>query len=69
MTEGSPNGLYGITRTVDDQMYGDLLLNIDKELTMNSRFSSTVEFLRYSLRCVCKQRPYRLRDGDSGRNK
>lgn len=33
MTEGSPNGLFGITRSVDKQLYGDLLLNINRDLT------------------------------------
>ncbi len=46
MTEGSPNGFYGITRTVDKQMYGDLLLNIDKELTdeLTFQFNGGVSF-------------------------
>lgn len=30
LTEGSSNGLYGITKTMDRQTYGDVLLNINK---------------------------------------
>ncbi|MEG0788819.1 MAG: SusC/RagA family TonB-linked outer membrane protein [Alistipes sp.] len=30
LTEDSPNGLYGITRTKDKQTYGDVLVNINK---------------------------------------
>ena len=32
MTEGSPNGFFGLTRTLDKQLHGDLLLNINREL-------------------------------------
>lgn len=31
LTEGSPNGLYGITETKDVQTYADFLINIDKQ--------------------------------------
>ncbi len=47
MTEGgSPNGFYGITRSVDKQMYGDMLLNINKELTdeLAIQFNGGVSF-------------------------
>lgn len=37
LTEGSDNGLYGITTTKDKQMYGDALVNISK--TFNDIFS------------------------------
>ena len=30
LTEGSSNGLYGITKTWDRQTYGDVLVNINK---------------------------------------
>lgn len=32
MTEGSPNGFYGLSRTNEKQLYGDMLLNINKAL-------------------------------------
>ena len=35
ITEGSSNGLYGITTTKDRQQYGDVLLNIDKNFGEN----------------------------------
>lgn len=38
LTEGSPNGLYGITRFLDRQMYGDFLVNINKGLTSDLTF-------------------------------
>ncbi|WP_294082714.1 SusC/RagA family TonB-linked outer membrane protein [Proteiniphilum sp. UBA5384] len=46
MTEGSPNGFYGFTRSVDKQMYGDILLNINKELRdeLTFQFNGGVSF-------------------------
>ena len=34
-TEGSPNGLYGITKTNDRQTYGDVMVNINKTFGEN----------------------------------
>lgn len=39
LTEGSPNGFYGITRMVDKQTYGDFLVSIDKYLTPDISFN------------------------------
>ena len=39
LTEGSPNGLYGITRMLDKQMYGDFLVSINKNLTSDLSFN------------------------------
>ena len=67
MTVGSPNGLYGITRTVDDQMYGDLLLNIDKELTdeLSFQFNGGVSFSDIRSDAFVNKGPICLRAGDS----
>ena len=37
LTEGSKNGLYGITKTKDKQVYGDVLVNINRLLARTGR--------------------------------
>ena len=39
LTEGSPNGFYGITRFLDKQIYGDFLASIDKNITPDLSFN------------------------------
>lgn len=39
LTEGSPNGLYGISRFVDKQSYGDFLVNINKDFDSQITFN------------------------------
>ena len=39
LTEGSPNGFYGITRMLDKQTYGDFLVSIDKYFTPDVSFN------------------------------
>ncbi len=42
LIEGSNNGLYGITKTEDQQTYGDVLLNIDKTFGANWSLQANV---------------------------
>ena len=41
-TEGSPNGLYGITKTNDRQTYGDVMVNINKTFGENWSLQANV---------------------------
>ena len=41
-TEGSPNGLYGITKTNDRQTYGDVMVNINKSFGENWSLQANV---------------------------
>ena len=42
LTEGSRNGLFGLTKTNDKQVYGDVLLNINKTFGNNWSFTANV---------------------------
>lgn len=42
LTEGSPNGLYGITKTNDKQTYGDVMVNINKTFCDDFTFMANI---------------------------
>lgn len=42
LTEGSPNGLYGIIKTIDKQTYGDILVNINKNFGEDFSFMANL---------------------------
>ena len=51
LTEGSKNGLYGITKTEDRQVYGDVLVNINKSFgdnwTLQANIGASISDMRY----------------------
>ena len=50
LTEGSKNGLYGITKTKDKQVYGDVLVNINKtfgEDWLQANAGASISDMRY----------------------
>ena len=51
LTEGSKNGLYGITKTEDCQVYGDVLVNINKSFgdnwTLQANIGASISDMRY----------------------
>ena len=51
LTEGSKNGLYGITKTKDKQVYGDVLVNINKtfgeDWSLQANAGATISDMRY----------------------
>ena len=51
LTEGSKNGLYGITKTKDKQVYGDVLVNINKtfgeDWSLQANAGASISDMRY----------------------
>ena len=51
LTEGSKNGLYGITKTKDKQVYGDVLVNINKTFgenwSLQANVGASISDMRY----------------------
>lgn len=51
LTEGSKNGLYGITKTKDKQVYGDVLVNINKTFgenwSLQANAGASISDMRY----------------------
>ena len=51
LTEGSKNGLYGITKTKDKQVYGDVLVNINKtfgeDWSLQANVGASISDMRY----------------------
>ena len=51
LTEGSKNGLYGITKTEDRQVYGDVLVNINKSFgddwSLQANIGASISDMRY----------------------
>lgn len=51
LTEGSKNGLYGITKTEDRQVYGDVLVNINKSFgenwSLQANVGASISDMRY----------------------
>ena len=51
LTEGSKNGLYGITKTKDKQVYGDVLVNINKTFgenwSLQANIGASISDMRY----------------------
>ena len=51
LTEGSKNGLYGITKTKDKQVYGDVLVNINKtfgeDWLLQANAGASISDMRY----------------------
>ena len=51
LTEGSKNGLYGITKTKDKQVYGDVLININKtfgeDWSLQANAGASISDMRY----------------------
>ena len=51
LTEGSKNGLYGITKTKDKQVYGDVLVNINKtfgeDWSLQANTGASISDMRY----------------------
>lgn len=51
LTEGSKNGLYGITKTEDCQVYGDVLVNINKSFgddwSLQANIGASISDMRY----------------------
>lgn len=51
LTEGSKNGLYGITKTEDKQVYGDVLVNINKtfgeDWSLQANAGASISDMRY----------------------
>ena len=51
LTEGSKNGLYGITKTQDKQVYGDVLVNINKtfgeDWSLQANAGASISDMRY----------------------
>ena len=51
LTEGSKNGLYGITKTKDKQVYGDVLVNINKTFgenwSLQANMGASISDMRY----------------------
>ena len=51
LTEGSKNGLYGITKTKDKQVYGDVLVNINKtfgeDWSLHANAGASISDMRY----------------------
>ena len=51
LTEGSENGLYGITKTEDRQVYGDALVNINKtfgdDWSLQANVGASISDMRY----------------------
>ena len=51
LTEGSKNGLYGITKTKDKQVYGDVLVNINKTFgenwSLQANVGASISDIRY----------------------
>ncbi len=51
LTEGSKNGLYGVTKTEDQQVYGDVLVNIDKtfgdDWSLHANIGASISDMRY----------------------
>uniref|UniRef100_UPI00351D2657 SusC/RagA family TonB-linked outer membrane protein n=1 Tax=uncultured Alistipes sp. TaxID=538949 RepID=UPI00351D2657 len=51
LTEGSKNGLYGLTRSEDKQVYGDVLVNIDKSFgddwSLHANLGASISDMRY----------------------
>ena len=51
LTEGSKNGLYGITKTEDKQVYGDVLVNINKTFgenwSLQANVGASISDMRY----------------------
>ena len=52
LTEGSKNGLYGITKTKDKQVYGDVLVNINKTIgedwSLQANAGASISDMRYA---------------------
>ena len=52
LTEGSKNGLYGITKTKDKQVYGDVLVNINKtfgeDWSLQANAGASISDMRYA---------------------
>ncbi len=51
LTEGSKNGLYGITKTKDKQVYGDVMVNINKtfgeDWSLQANAGASISDMRY----------------------